>query len=253
MSAASFATDVPVLPIAMPTSARLSAGASFVPSPVTATTSSCALRQFTSLSLSFGRALAMTLMRLAATSASSSERAWNFAPVISASSSGAPSASRRLLWRAISLAVSGLSPVTILTVIPASRHSSSAPGTSGRTGSAIAANPSQRRSCATLWTSRESMSGSSRYANPRVRMPRSCQERTSFRISRRLSSVAGTSSPAVPRSVHFASRNSGAPLRKRTGFPASVSALPRVAMNLSSVVKGHWSSAVKWNVLRSAL
>ena len=39
MSEASFATDVPE-PIESPTLAKLSAGASFVPSPVTATTSS---------------------------------------------------------------------------------------------------------------------------------------------------------------------------------------------------------------------
>ena len=39
MSHASFATVVPHTPIAKPTSAAFSAGASFVPSPVTATTS----------------------------------------------------------------------------------------------------------------------------------------------------------------------------------------------------------------------
>jgi hypothetical protein len=38
MSAAYFATSVPVIPIAKPTSAFFKAGASFVPSPVTATT-----------------------------------------------------------------------------------------------------------------------------------------------------------------------------------------------------------------------
>jgi len=36
---ASFATSVPVIPIENPTSANLRAGASFVPSPVTATIS----------------------------------------------------------------------------------------------------------------------------------------------------------------------------------------------------------------------
>lgn len=38
ISQASLATSVPVIPIANPTSAFLSAGASLVPSPVTATT-----------------------------------------------------------------------------------------------------------------------------------------------------------------------------------------------------------------------
>jgi hypothetical protein len=37
IAAASFETSVPVIPIAMPMSARLSAGASFTPSPVIAT------------------------------------------------------------------------------------------------------------------------------------------------------------------------------------------------------------------------
>ena len=37
IAAASFATSVPVIPIATPTSACLSAGASFTPSPVIAT------------------------------------------------------------------------------------------------------------------------------------------------------------------------------------------------------------------------
>jgi hypothetical protein len=38
MSAASFATSVPVIPIAIPIEAFFSAGESFTPSPVTATT-----------------------------------------------------------------------------------------------------------------------------------------------------------------------------------------------------------------------
>ena len=38
IAAASFATYVPAIPIANPTSAFFNAGASFVPSPVTATT-----------------------------------------------------------------------------------------------------------------------------------------------------------------------------------------------------------------------
>src|ERR1043165_3214327 len=42
MSAVSLATSVPVMPIAIPMSARLMAGASLTPSPVIATTSSLA-------------------------------------------------------------------------------------------------------------------------------------------------------------------------------------------------------------------
>ena len=45
------------------------------------------------------------------------------------------------IWRAISLAVAGVSPVTILIRIPARIHSSIAAGTSSRTGSEIAVTP----------------------------------------------------------------------------------------------------------------
>jgi len=55
MSLASLATDVPE-PIERPTLAKLSAGASFVPSPVTATTSPCCCNSRTSRCLSSGRA-----------------------------------------------------------------------------------------------------------------------------------------------------------------------------------------------------
>ncbi len=54
MSAASFATSVPVMPIAMPMSAALSAGASFTPSPVIATTSPSEWRARTMASLCSG-------------------------------------------------------------------------------------------------------------------------------------------------------------------------------------------------------
>jgi len=49
--AASFETSVPLMPIAIPMSARLRAGASLTPSPVTATISPSSLSIFTSLSL----------------------------------------------------------------------------------------------------------------------------------------------------------------------------------------------------------
>lgn len=60
ISAASFATYVPVIPMANPTSAFLSAGASLVPSPVTATTSPLSLSPVTKAYLSSGRDLAST-------------------------------------------------------------------------------------------------------------------------------------------------------------------------------------------------
>jgi hypothetical protein len=60
MSAASLATSVPAMPIAKPTSLSLSAGASFVPSPVTATTSPWCFSRLTSVSLSSGDERAST-------------------------------------------------------------------------------------------------------------------------------------------------------------------------------------------------
>mmetsp|Transcript_12307 Transcript_12307/g.35035 ORF Transcript_12307/g.35035 Transcript_12307/m.35035 type:complete len:205 (-) Transcript_12307:2124-2738(-) len=60
ISAASFATSVPAIPIARPTSASFIAGASFVPSPVTDTTSPRAFRVLTSLYLSSGDERART-------------------------------------------------------------------------------------------------------------------------------------------------------------------------------------------------
>ena len=59
--AASFATSVPVIPIAKPMSAFFNAGASFVPSPVTATTLFNYFNPVTSRYLSSGEDRANTL------------------------------------------------------------------------------------------------------------------------------------------------------------------------------------------------
>lgn len=61
ISAAYFATSVPAMFIAKPTSALESAGASLVPSPVTATTLCRSLSPITRAYLSSGRDLARTL------------------------------------------------------------------------------------------------------------------------------------------------------------------------------------------------
>ena len=62
MSAASFVTSVPVIPIATPMSARFSAGASLTPSPVIATTLPLRLSMSTSRTLSSGATRATTPM-----------------------------------------------------------------------------------------------------------------------------------------------------------------------------------------------
>lgn len=59
--AASLATSVPEIPIAKPISAFFKAGASLVPSPVTATTESHFYKPVTNKNLSSGELLAKTL------------------------------------------------------------------------------------------------------------------------------------------------------------------------------------------------
>ena len=64
ISAASLATYVPAIPIAKPTSALFSAAASFVPSPVTATTWPSFINPVARRYLSYGVLLASTLNSL---------------------------------------------------------------------------------------------------------------------------------------------------------------------------------------------
>lgn len=79
MSEASLATEVPE-PIERPTLAKLSAGASFVPSPVTATTSPRCWSNRTRRCLSSGRARDMIFNSCTRSSSSSSLAAANSAP-----------------------------------------------------------------------------------------------------------------------------------------------------------------------------
>ncbi len=72
MSAASLETSVPVMPMAMPMSACLRAGASLTPSPVIATTWPRDWRDFTSRSFCSGATRAKTVARSAASASSSS-------------------------------------------------------------------------------------------------------------------------------------------------------------------------------------
>ena len=80
--AASFETSVPVIPIAMPMSAALSAGASFTPSPVIATMSPLRFRLSTRRTLSSGATRAITPISPIAASSSLSDIALNSAPLI---------------------------------------------------------------------------------------------------------------------------------------------------------------------------
>ena len=109
MSPACFATSVP-LPIAKPTSARLSAGASFMPSPVMPHTSPALWDTLASLLLSAGRARETTFSRGSNFASSLSDRsAISLLVSVTASGVSIPQES------ATALAVSALSPVTIQT------------------------------------------------------------------------------------------------------------------------------------------
>ena len=141
ISEASFATLVPS-PIERPTWAAFSAGASLVPSPVTATTSPQCCSISTRRFLSIGRALAMIFMSCMQETSSSSVSAAKSGPVMMLRSESDSFQSPACL--PISRAVAGVSPVTILMSMPASIHSRIASGTSGRTGSLIATMPRKR-------------------------------------------------------------------------------------------------------------
>ena len=111
MFAASFETSVPVMPMATPMSAFLSAGASFTPSPVMATMWPFIRSRSTRWTLSSGVTRAMTPMSSSCPSASSSDIARNSAPVIAR-----PRIPRSL---AIASAVTAWSPVIMRTWMPA--------------------------------------------------------------------------------------------------------------------------------------
>ena len=140
MSLASLATLVP-LPNDSPTWARFSAGASLVPSPVTATTSPRCCNRATSRCLSVGRARDITFRPFTICKASSSLNAANSAPVmyaLSLTSNLSPLTSIIPHCCAISIAVAVVSPVTIFTSMPACPHWRIAEGTSLRNGSLMA-------------------------------------------------------------------------------------------------------------------
>ena len=156
MSLTSFARAVPS-PIERPTWAFLSANASFVPSPVTATTSPRFWRSPTSLDLSSGRALDRIRRSPITSIASSSDIAANCCPD---KDLGASPSSNSPISAPTCSAVAATSPVTTITFTPARfLQVSIASFTSGRTGSAMPTIPAKRRSSSTpiCWT-----------ANPKV-------------------------------------------------------------------------------------
>ena len=127
MSAAALATSVPARPIATPTSAALSAGASFTPSPVMATTSPCSCQASTMRILSSGETRAYTEKPRTLSTSSSSDMAASSRPVTTR-----PPSPRSPIWRAMAPAVAAWSPVIITVRMPARRASAMARAASGR-------------------------------------------------------------------------------------------------------------------------
>ena len=114
MSAAFLETSVPDIPIAIPTSAFDNAGASFIPSPVTATTSPSACSACTILILLSGLLLATIDIVLISSLNSSSVKV-----SIYDASTALILFLRRPKSSPIALAVFMLSPVSIFTDTPA--------------------------------------------------------------------------------------------------------------------------------------
>ena len=142
MTAASLETSVPVMPMATPMSAVLSAGASLTPSPVIATTLPFSFSSRTRRTLSSGATRATTPMSSSSTISCSSLIAANSVPVMARPSM--PSSP------AMAAAVVAWSPVIIRTRMPASWHSAIAALASGRGGSTMPTIASSVRSWTTL-------------------------------------------------------------------------------------------------------
>mmetsp|Transcript_31673 Transcript_31673/g.77667 ORF Transcript_31673/g.77667 Transcript_31673/m.77667 type:complete len:335 (+) Transcript_31673:1239-2243(+) len=247
MSAAFCATCVPVCPMAKPTSARLSAGASLVPSPVTATVCGVVTREFwmpvTRVSLSRGEERASTRrwgqilsnsFWLIVSSALTT-RSLKSIPVITQNSDALKSSSVRIPHlRAIAAAVRGLSPVTIRTTMPAAWHVATASGTSARTGSSRPMSPISTRSFSMLSLS----SGTalmSRYAIVSVRSPWSANSPMHLLIiSMVASSMGRVDMSSLSAREHSPSTISDAPLVNSRRPPSASLSFTSVLMRLRS-------------------
>lgn len=150
MADASLATSVPEIPIEKPTSAALSAGASLVPSPVTATVSPRRLSRVTRILLSSGEERARTCSLGRVASMSASLRVLKTGPSMTT-----PPSVRMPHSVAMARAVTALSPVTMRMTTPACWAFFTDSGTPGRTGSWMPTTPRKTRSLRTEANSTE--------------------------------------------------------------------------------------------------
>mmetsp|Transcript_17021 Transcript_17021/g.33431 ORF Transcript_17021/g.33431 Transcript_17021/m.33431 type:complete len:436 (+) Transcript_17021:1264-2571(+) len=139
--AASLDTSVPVIPIATPMLAALSAGASLTPSPVMEHTCFMRCSDFTMLILFSGEARAKTLQPSTIESISSSDMASSWGPVKVLTSLSSASGGMMPSILAMAVAVAGWSPVIILTTMPALVATRTPSMASGRGGSRMATRP----------------------------------------------------------------------------------------------------------------
>mmetsp|Transcript_16293 Transcript_16293/g.46273 ORF Transcript_16293/g.46273 Transcript_16293/m.46273 type:complete len:363 (-) Transcript_16293:1209-2297(-) len=177
-SEASLATSVPVMPMAMPMSAILRAGASLTPSPVMATTSPASLRSLTMSCLNLGSAREKTMPPRRSLS-----RMSRWASLLSLLNSWpmklfwprSSLSSKTPMSRQMASAVSLLSPVMTMTRTPAWRHAFMAALTSSRGGSCMATMPTQVSLDSTLTKvlgSRRSLADSCSGPSKLARLPR---------------------------------------------------------------------------------
>mmetsp|Transcript_30351 Transcript_30351/g.65119 ORF Transcript_30351/g.65119 Transcript_30351/m.65119 type:complete len:267 (-) Transcript_30351:1111-1911(-) len=247
MSAASLATSVPAMPMAIPMDACLRAGASFTPSPVIAGTSPHDRRSLTRSCLSRGSVREKTrepppcMMSLAR--CSSVMDPWkNSAPVKDLPLTLSPS-SKMPTSRAMASAVILLSPVIMMTRMPASWQRWMAERTSGRGGSLIPVRPTKVRPDSTVAYSSmfRSCDGRSSLAGMPFLMaiPSTRRGRTDMSVirsamfSRSFAERAWTDPSDRMTLVHRSSSNSAAPFTNRTRSPEALF-LQRTDMDLRS-------------------
>ena len=190
--------------MAMPMSACWSAGPSFTPSPVMATTWPRACRDRAIRSLSSGETRATTVPSRSSKAPRTSSSSGSSLP----SMTWAP-ATQRPVWSAIARAVAGWSPVTMATLIPAPRHASRAAWVAGRGGSWRASTARRVRSRSASSASLGIDSEAGREATASSRSPREVKR----------SSSARSRSAATWASSHRSSTASGAPF---TSTPSAV-------------------------------
>ena len=155
-------TSVPVMPIATPMSAVLTAGASFTPSPVIATILPCRCSDSTIFSLCSGATRAYTeISRVALSNARSSGSSSSWTPVStlplkSSAPAALPFRSVSMMPRSLAMraAVSGWSPVIMTVRMLARCASATESRTSVRGGSMMPTIPTQIKSLSStsLWS-----------------------------------------------------------------------------------------------------